>query len=119
MTDRPAQEMIERLDDLLDSERLCLLAGDLEKIAPLAAEKEDLVEALNAIGAVGATGLSPLQDKLARNQMLLDGALQGIRKVATRLATLRRIRRSLDTYDASGHKQTIQGEVDRRLEKRA
>jgi len=119
MTERKPQDMIDRLDELLDRERLYLLEGDLEEIAPIAAQKEELIETLNGLAPAEAPDLGSLQDKLARNQMLLDGALQGIRKVATRLAALRRIRRSLETYDASGRKQTIQGEVAHRVEKRA
>lgn len=119
MTDRSLQDMIDRLDILLDRERRCLLEGDLDGIAPIAEEKERLIDALNASDPADGPALAPLQDKVARNQLLLDGALQGIRKVAARLAALRRIRRSLETYDARGRKQTIEGEVDRRVEKRA
>ena len=52
-------------------------------------------------------------------QLLLDGALEGIRNVANRLADLRRLRHSFDTYDSRGRKSTIEGHVVRHVEKRA
>ncbi|WP_371224985.1 flagellar protein FlgN [Roseovarius sp. 2305UL8-3] len=119
MTDTTPQELIDDLDSLLDQERLALLSGDLEQVAQIALQKESLIDALNAVAPTSQEQLKDLQAKVARNQVLLDGALQGIRKVATRLAALRRIRRSLETYDAQGQKHTIQGEVEHRMEKRA
>lgn len=119
MSDANPQKLIDRLDGLLEQERDALLSGELEDIARIAAQKEELMDALNAIAPGDRGNLQSLQAKVARNQVLLDGALQGIRKVATRLAALRRIRRTLETYDASGRKQTIQGEIDHKVEKRA
>lgn len=119
MTDPTPQNLIDQLDGLLDVERRALLNGELDAIAAIAEEKEQLIDALNAILPEQQPPLKDLQSKVARNQVLLDGALQGIRKVAARLAALRRIRRTLETYDATGRKQTIQGEVDHKVEKRA
>lgn len=119
MTDSTPQTLIDRLDDLLDAEREMLLKGELDMMAGIAGEKEILIDALNALEPERHPELGDLQSKVARNQVLLDGALQGIRKVARRLAALRRIRRTLETYDARGQKRTIQGEVDHKVEKRA
>jgi len=119
MTKATPQQLIDQLDTLLEKEREALLVGDLDKVTEIAVSKEELIDALNRLSPKDQTSLEALQEKVTRNQVLLDGALQGIRKVASRLAALRRIRKSMDTYDASGRKQTIQGEVDRRMEKRA
>lgn len=119
MTKDPAQTLIDRLDYLLEEERCALLAGDLDAIGPLLRRKEALIDALGGIAPAGGDGLKGLQDKVARNQALLEGALQGIRKVAGRMAAFRRIRRSLETYDAEGRKLAIPGEVDHKIEKRA
>lgn len=119
MSEKDTQILINRLDALLDAERVTLLAGDLQEIADIAQAKEELMDALNALDAKDRAEISRLQSKVERNQVLLDGALQGIRKVASRLAALRRIRRSLETYDATGRRQTIQGEVAPKVEKRA
>ena len=119
MKTETAQSIINRLDDLLEAERDALLQGDLDKIPVMLEEKETLIDALNDNGPETKAGLQELQIKVERNQALLDGALQGIRKVAARMAAFRRIRRSLETYDESGQKRTIQGDVERRVEKRA
>jgi hypothetical protein len=119
MTDDPTAELIEQLDNLLEDERRALLAGDLEAIGRLLRRKEALIDALNDIPPQAADGLEALQGKVVRNQALLDGALQGIRKVAGRMAAFRRIRRGLDTYDAEGRRTTIPGEIDHKVEKRA
>jgi len=114
-----AQKIIDQLDGILDQERLALLEGDLDKISGLLEQKETFIDALNALEPTVRPELQHLQDKVVRNQALLDGALQGIRKVAARMAAYRKIRRSLETYDKSGRKQTIQGAIDHTVEKRA
>ncbi len=114
-----AQGIINRLDELLELERDALLQGELDKIPAMLEEKESLIDALSDNEPDTKAELRGLQIKVERNQALLDGALQGIRKVAARMAAFRRIRRSLETYDESGRKRTIQGEVERRVEKRA
>lgn len=119
MTDDPTQKLIDRLDSLLEDERRALLTGNLEAIGLLLRRKEALIDALNDLTPRAEAGLQALQGKVARNQALLDGALQGIRTVAGRMAAFRRIRRSLETYDAEGRKTTILGEVEHKVEKRA
>ena len=119
MTPETATEIVTRLDELLELERDALMKGDLEQIPTFLEEKEALIDQLNEIGADNKTELQELQIKVERNQVLLDGALQGIRKVSARMAAFRRIRRSLETYDETGRKQTIQSEVERKVEKRA
>jgi len=119
MTDTTAQALIEKLDALLETERMALLAGDLETIGQLLEKKEHLIDRLNTIQPQNQPALEGLHSKVTRNQALLDGALQGIRKVAARMAAMRRIRRSLETYDESGQHQTIEGEVLHKVEKRA
>ena len=119
MSDTSPQSLIDQLDALLETERTALLAGDLETIAALLTRKEALIDGLNARQPDDRDRLAGLHDKVTRNQALLDGALQGIRKVAARMAAVRRIRRSLETYDESGRRQVIDGEVVRKVEKRA
>lgn len=118
MSEATETEIITQLDTLLEAEREALLRGDLQAIADTVAQKEQLIDALNE-GADRQADLSGLHHKLQRNQALLDGALQGIRAVAARMAAYRRIRRSMDTYDSQGRKRTIPGDVSRKVEKRA
>ncbi len=119
MTHEHAQSMIDELDDLLEAERGALIAGDLEEIGALIERKETLIDALNGLELPAGQSLVGMRDKLDRNQVLLESALNGIRRVANRMATLRRIRDTLETYDAEGRRRTIQGEVVRKVEKRA
>ncbi|RKF13055.1 flagellar protein FlgN [Roseovarius spongiae] len=121
MTDDPndTQILIDRLDQLLEEERRALLVGDLDGIGALLTAKEALIDALNAAGHAGGAEIGALHGKVIRNQALLDGALQGIRRVAGRMAAFRKIRRTLETYDESGRKTVLQGEIVHEFEKRA
>ncbi|MCZ4352911.1 flagellar export chaperone FlgN [Roseovarius aestuarii] len=119
MTNNNPQTLINRLDSLLEDERRALLDGDLQTIAGLLERKDALIDALNAAEPEVDTDMAALKGKVDRNQALLDGALQGIRKVAGRMAAWRKIRRTLETYDETGRKKSITGEVDHQIEKRA
>lgn len=119
MTRNSTQSLFDELDDLLETEREALLEGDLEKIAALLSAKENLMDKVNSLERVQTAPLQALHDKATRNKVLLDGALQGIRRAAMRLATIRHIRRNLETYGEDGRKTVIEGEVVRKFEKRA
>lgn len=119
MTSETTEQTMSALDALLERERAALIQGDLDLLVGQFDEKKALIDRLNQTGATEAGALDQLQAKAARNQALLDSALQGIRSVATRMNTLHRIRQSLDTYDQSGQRQTIEGECVRKMEKRA
>jgi hypothetical protein len=115
----PASVVLASLDDLLDRERSALLDGDLDAVSRSLREKERLIDALNGIRPAGEDILGAIRDKVQRNQVLLDGALDGIRAVADRMSALRRIRETLETYDQSGHRTVIEGLRKGRVEKRA
>lgn len=119
MTSEATTDKIAALDALLDAERAALLAGDLEKLAEMLEDKEGLIEAINTAEHRNLDALQQLDGKVKRNQLLLDGALEGIRSVARRMAALRRIRSSLETYDSTGKKRNIEMASERAVEKRA
>lgn len=119
MTDDEAARIMSALDDLLEAERAALLDGDLDRMPALLGEKAALVEDLNTLDPGDRPAMGALREKVSRNQALLDGALQGIRQVAGRVAALRQLQQSFDTYDESGRRRTIEGDVVRRFEKRA
>ncbi|MBC7133492.1 MAG: flagellar protein FlgN [Roseovarius sp.] len=112
-------KLIRAAEALLERERDCLLAGDLGALAGLAAEKEALMARLGESGLPEAAAAAALREKAQRNQQLLDAALQGIRRVSARLGAYRQVRRSMETYDPQGRKETIAGTVVHRLERRA
>lgn len=116
---KTADEIFTGLDNVLDQEKAALLAGDLKAISDLMEEKSQLIAELNALGASEGGDLDVLKEKADRNQVLLGSALEGIRRVADRLADMQTLRHSFDTYDKSGRRQTIEGEVARQVEKRA
>lgn len=124
MTLEAQQAIIDELDQLLEQERIALLAGDLEQIGRLMELKEQLIDGINALNSQEQTVLSrdsilQMQDKVSRNQALLQGAIEGIRAVADRMAGLRRVREGLETYDRSGQKTQYDTGEKRTVERRA
>ena len=119
MSNPDPQQLIDELDQILDSERTALMAGDLSKLEDLLAKKEKIVGKLNAVSELERDSLERVQSKLSRNQGLLDSAMDGIRSVAARMAELRRIRKGLDVYDKSGRRTRYGTRSGANLEKRA
>ena len=119
MSNVAGSDIVGALDDVLEKEREALLSGNLEAIGRLLEQKESLIEDLSVLDEVEAKALHDLTGKMKRNQDLLDHALAGIRSVAGRLAAMRRVRSSLDTYDANGTKRSVDMTNDPSLEKRA
>ena len=119
MKHETSQDMINRLDVLLEQERESLLNGNLAAVGESIEEKEALIATIATVPSSPRHELQNLSEKIARNQALFDGALQGIKKVAARVAAVRKARESMATYDQNGQKRTIPGKVARRLEKRA
>ena len=119
MISEETQGTIAALETLLERERSALIAGDFDALVDQFDEKKTLIDRLNGSGEAVDVSLSGLQAKALRNQALLDSALRGIRSVANRMNTLSRIRQTLDTYDESGQRQTIEGQPSRKMEKRA
>ena len=115
----PENRGFSMLDTVLEQERSFLLKGDLEGLATLLPVKEQLVEMFLTNKGVDRNQIVPLEGKLRRNQLLLDGALDGIRAVSARLAALRQVRNALDTYDAHGRKKHVEISVAPKVEKRA
>jgi len=111
--------IFEKLDELLEVERKILLTGKLEKLVDLLPQKEALIDTLNTTEHREKDMLTQLDAKVRRNQLLLDSAMEGIRTVSRRLAALRRVRSSLETYDSTGRKQRIEIETGSNVEKRA
>lgn len=107
------------LNDLLESERDALLKGDLERLGPMLETKETLIGQVAAMAPVGRDEIGSLDRKVRRNQLLLDGALEGIRAVATRLAAVHQTAASLSTYGSDGRKMVIDVQKESSVEKRA
>lgn len=119
MTEHFAQTLIDELDSLLDRERQALIDGNLEQLARMLAQKQGLIENINAMDTLERDRLAHVHDKVTRNQDLLNSAMEGIRAVAERMADLRRVRHGLETYDQSGRKTRIEMQNRPNVEKRA
>lgn len=119
MTDPLTEPTLAALDDLLEAEKAALLIGDLDGAVRLAAQKESLVAALSDLSAGARPALEAVQTKARRNEALLEGALEGIRAVADRLRILRETRRTLETYDSKGRRQSIGNTARPSVERRA
>jgi flagellar biosynthesis/type III secretory pathway chaperone len=119
MDKEAVQDIMDALDALLEDERRVVLAGELDAIPDLLQRKEALFDQLNKARFENGADLEMLQSKMSRNQALLEGALRGIRAVADRMSTLRRMRNSLETYDRQGQKQSFTTKPGNKIEKRA
>ncbi|KPP83519.1 MAG: FlgN protein [Rhodobacteraceae bacterium HLUCCO07] len=121
MTDETGwrHDAVEALVALLEAERAALLAGDFERLIGMLDDKAALIDQLDAADDLTEDMLHALRTRLERNQALLDSALAGIRGVAGRIGALHRMRRSLDTYDQTGRRTTIEGSIDHVVERRA
>lgn len=119
MHDETTTDHMAALEALLDAERAALLAGDLERLTAMLEDKETLIGEMNATPQRDLEGLRRLDQKLRGNQLLLDGALEGIRTVAGRMAELRKIRTTLETYGADGRKRLVELGEDGAVERRA
>ncbi|KPQ22489.1 MAG: FlgN protein [Rhodobacteraceae bacterium HLUCCA24] len=113
-----ADDVIDRLDRLLDEERALLRAGRLEALAELLVRKESLASRLAEAGMRG-TPAPALRHKIARNQRLLEGAMAGLGDVAKRLVKVREVSRTLDTYGSDGRRAAIDMPGNGRIERRA
>lgn len=113
-----ADDILDRLDRLLEEERALLRAGHLQPLAELLARKEALVTQLAETG-IDATQDTGLQTRIARNQKLLESAMAGLHEVASRLAEARDLRRTLETYGSDGRRAAVGSFGGGRMERRA
>jgi flagellar biosynthesis/type III secretory pathway chaperone len=111
--------ILDELNDLLETERAALLAGDIDAVGRVLDTKEKLLRDLAECAASDTEGLDEIRIKITRNQELIESAMKGIEAVAQRFAAIRKVRRSLETYDRSGRRKMIDITPGGRLEKRA
>lgn len=119
MADQTTEPHIRALSGLLDRERKALLSGDLGVLTKLTIEKEELLNKVGSLAGPQPNHLAELKAKVERNQVLLNGAMEGIREVSDRIKMLRKAQRSLETYDRLGQRSLVSTEVGRKVEKRA
>lgn len=96
------------LEDLLYRERDAVLAGRFDVLARLSEEKERLVQMVARDGAEPES-LGRLKVRSEQNGRLLIAMRAGVAAAQKRIAAMRGQAEPLQTYDASGRKQTISG----------
>lgn len=119
MIKQAAQTRIDELDEILELERDALINGHLNKLQALLERKEAVIAELNDLNALEQDMATTVQEKVTRNQHLLESAMQGIRAVSTRMRELRSVRKGLDVYDSAGRKNSFHTSASLKLEKRA
>ncbi len=119
MTGKNQAVTITELNELLDAEREALLQGDLESLNDLLVPKETLIAAMRDVPQTDLSAMQALDQKVKRNQLLLDGAMEGIRAVAQRMSQLREGRGALETYGADGKRHDISLGAETSVEHRA
>ena len=119
MRNRTPNDLVSQIESLLEKEHNALVNGKLDALVKLLEQKQSLIDALNGAPFTEIGALQALQAKAIRNQAMLESATRGIKSVSNRLSTLQKVRKSLETYDARGQKQTIRGSQKTTLEKRA
>lgn len=115
----PDTSTLTKLGDLLDAERIALLEGDLQVLKDLLSSKEALMDAVKDMPDPDRAAMQVLEGRLQRNQLLLDGALEGIRAVAQRMGRMREVKGALETYGADGKRHDIPLFPRRSVERRA
>ena len=119
MSDRTLAVQAKELAALLDEERAVLLRGELAALEEMLPAKAALVEALSQASGEELAALDGLDSRLRRNQLLLDGAMAGIREVAGRMSALRRTRETLETYGSDGNRRDLGIHAAPAVERRA
>ena len=113
------QNIVQELSDLIEVEQEAVLRGDLAVVQDLVDRKAALIGQINGAAARGHAELPELQRRIARNQQLLQKAMDGIHAVSERLKKLRDARVSLTVYDAQGQAQRYGTERKPEFERRA
>lgn len=111
-------DIADALEDLIDKERAAILAGALDEMGRIAAEKERILEG-RALSAPNQNTLDRLRRKAARNQQLLTAAIRGVRAVSSRLDVLRNGPGEMNTYDRAGQRTTLNSRHQGALHRRA
>ena len=110
-------DVLTRLNALLDEDRALLLKGSYAGLPQLAAAKEDCLSALTT-AKFGLDDLRAVIARLDSNQCMTSSALRGIAAARARVSDLETVRDRLTTYDPTGKVQVV-ATPKSRVEKKA
>lgn len=111
--------ILDELNELLDEEKAAILRGDIDTVGRILDTKRHLLDMLNELNAAETNGLDEIRQKLLRNQDLLEHSQKGVQAVFHRIATLRSVQSSLETYDRQGKRREYRLATGEKVEKRA
>lgn len=97
---------VDRLERILETERACLLAGDIGRLDSLAADRERLLGTLRDESPDRDT-LERLRQLAERNASLARAAGEGIRDAVRRLEAIRKAAGPIGSYGADGSRSAI------------
>ena len=97
MTNKTANEILA----LLEQERLALRRGAFDPLESFELAKMDLFAHLQST-KVSGSHLTAIKNALAKNQVLLAAAIDGVKAARARLKALENVRENLAVYDNSG-----------------
>lgn len=110
---------IPALEQLMETERRAILAGDFPTLRDLAPRKEKLIFALGNVDVLDEAVLTRLRAKASANQRLLQASMQGLSAAKAQFQNRMTGRPALRTYDRSGHQQTLGASGLSTVERRA
>ena len=115
-----ADRIVDQLLKIARKERELLIAGHLEKLSTLEAQKDALLRRLRQVpGYRDAKALSQLKAQAENNQNLYGSALKGIARARDQIATiLGNQNREFQTYGQTGDRNTI-GRQEPQVRRRA
>ncbi len=99
---------LSKLIALLDEEKALLLSGKIDSLAALEPQKIELSEHLESEGRPSSQQLADLQQRIRRNQALLEASSKGLKTASERLKEIRKVMLQLDTYTRNGDMKNIQ-----------
>lgn len=105
------------LATLLDAEAAALATADFDGVAALAEEKLALLQSLQETD-LQEQDVAQLKELSARNALMFDATMEGLRSVIDRLKHVQRAAVHLDTYTAGGALQDL-GPARTSFEKRS
>ncbi|PIE16230.1 MAG: flagellar biosynthesis protein FlgN [Rhodobacterales bacterium] len=112
------KRLTDSLLDFLEKERRAILAGNLNEMKRIAAEKERLMSRYQSVQP-DQKSLENLREKIARNQALLTAALKGIRAVTVKLGALRGGQIQMTTYNKDGQHMVLGANPGRTVQHKA
>ena len=119
MRDLPNSKVIQQVEDVLVAERALLVSGDFKALKRLEVDKEKVIAAIRPMSEKDLQELRHLRGLAEHNQQLFKQALKGIQDVSDRLESIRKLGETIDTYDHTGRRVSVETQQSKELEKRA